>query len=351
MRYAVFSFRGVTGVKVVVVDENSTLRFPKGRTKRKFPATAVVVVEVSRRCARGFRKEGTCLGAYERLPGNELDQCHEAAHLLSQPPSTPTDIDTIDMDDIRESFSKLKKGLKHRVGGKKRAPDRAGDSTAGERVSSSVSLQRPDPRTAVSGHDGEGGATNANVSQARSRDPSPRPEPVPADEGRLDNPQKKEVDVGEKEASRRRSSLDADVEGTAGSNPGQEVERASSPPPVTSIPRKQEHDSTRTLSPQPTKLIIPSDDTDRPAVRDHTPQEVRPDENAEPGVAANERKSGWKSTAFATAKLLLQGVRDSADAFGPLKSVAGGICFIVENYEVWSSPCIHYQSSYTYLSE
>ena len=64
----------------------------------------------------------------------------------------------------------------------------------------------------------------------------------------------------------------------------------------------------------------------------------RPDENAEPNTAANEKKSNWKSTAFATAKLLLRGVRDSADAFGPLKSVAGGLCFILENCEVWSDP-------------
>ena len=36
-----------------------------------------------------------------------------------------------------------------------------------------------------------------------------------------------------------------------------------------------------------------------------------------------------------TAKLLLRTVRDSADAFPPLKSVAGGLCFILDNYEVW----------------
>ena len=67
-------------------------------------------------------------------------------------------------------------------------------------------------------------------------------------------------------------------------------------------------------------------------------QELRPDENAELNAAASEKKSSWKSTAYATAKLLLRGVRDSADAFGPLKSVAGGLCFILENCEVWSSP-------------
>ena len=41
-----------------------------------------------------------------------------------------------------------------------------------------------------------------------------------------------------------------------------------------------------------------------------------------------------ESTTVAATKLLFRGVRDSADAFGPLKSVAGGLCFILENYEV-----------------
>ena len=67
------------------------------------------------------------------------------------------------------------------------------------------------------------------------------------------------------------------------------------------------------------------------------PQDL-PDEDAEPSAATNEDKSSLKSTAFATAKLLLRGVRDAADAFGPLKSVAGGLCFILENCEVWLSP-------------
>ena len=51
----------------------------------------------------------------------------------------------------------------------------------------------------------------------------------------------------------------------------------------------------------------------------------------------DENKSNWKSTASATAKLILRGVSESADAFSPLKSVAGGLCFILENCEVRSS--------------
>ena len=58
------------------------------------------------------------------------------------------------------------------------------------------------------------------------------------------------------------------------------------------------------------------------------------DESVGPSATADEDRPGGKSTASASAKLLLRGVRDTADAFGPLKSVAGGLCFILENYEV-----------------
>jgi len=58
------------------------------------------------------------------------------------------------------------------------------------------------------------------------------------------------------------------------------------------------------------------------------------DERVQPSAAADENKSDWKSTASASAKLLLRGARDSADAFPPLKSIAGGLCFILDNCEV-----------------
>ena len=68
-------------------------------------------------------------------------------------------------------------------------------------------------------------------------------------------------------------------------------------------------------------LIVPSDNTDTPAVPDHVPEDLHSNESAEPNTAANEKKPGWRPTASATAKLVLRGVRDAADAFGPLKSV------------------------------
>ena len=81
-------------------------------------------------------------------------------------------------------------------------------------------------------------------------------------------------------------------------------------------------------------LIVPPDNVDASAVPDHAPEDVRPSEGAEPCAATKENKSNWWSTASATAKLLLRGVNESADAFGPLKSVTGGLCFILENCEV-----------------
>ena len=274
---------------------------------------------------------------------NELDQSHEAAHQLSQPPSAPTRIDIIDMDDVRKSFSEVKKRLKHRLGGKKRAPDRAEANAAGERIGSSASPLRPDPRVTTSGRDEDGGRLSISVSQVHSRGPSPHPKPVLANEGRRGDPQRKRIDADEKDMD--------DAKIVAGGGSSREDKQAYSPLPITLIPRKQEHGSTWTLSPWPLCLIIRLDNTDTSVVPDHLPKGLLPDENAEPNVTTNEKKSSWKSTAFATAKFLLRGVRDSADGFGPLKSVAGCLCFILDNCQVRPSPCIHHQNSYRYPSE
>jgi len=60
------------------------------------------------------------------------------------------------------------------------------------------------------------------------------------------------------------------------------------------------------------------------------------DKRVEPSAAPDKNRPDWGSTASASTRLLLRGVRDSADAFPPLKSVAGGLCFILENCEVCS---------------
>ena len=66
------------------------------------------------------------------------------------------------------------------------------------------------------------------------------------------------------------------------------------------------------------------------AVPTHVPRSSE----TEPNLADGDKFDRWKSTASSTAKLLLRGVRESADAFPLLKSVAGGLCYILENCEV-----------------
>ena len=86
---------------------------------------------------------------------------------------------------------------------------------------------------------------------------------------------------------------------------------------------------------------------DEPLVSDHpqpvlnTGQSIRvePSKPAIQPSAVDGSESNLLSLASSGAKLFLRGVRESADAFGPLKAVAGGLCFILENCEVWT-PCI-----------
>ena len=81
------------------------------------------------------------------------------------------------------------------------------------------------------------------------------------------------------------------------------------------------------------------DKTNNSTSPDHVQRVFSTDEKA---TGSTDKNTTWKSTASATAKLFLRGVRESADAFGPLKSVAGGLCFILENCEVQPSFCACY---------
>lgn len=304
------------------------------------------------------RPEGSHEGKFhpqtraERPRGNELDQMPRGRpsviinhHLRS---STLPDIDVIDMDDIQESFSILKKDLKYRLRGKNGVPGRAGANTAGERDSSSALLLRTDSPASASSHNEERSGIATGMSQVRSRDPSP----MPADKGRRDDPQRKEAEVDETQGGQRHSRPGPDVEVAAVSGPSRAGNRARFPLPITSVPHKQEPDSKWAPFPQPLCLIIPLYNADASAVPDHIQKEL-PNENAEPNVAASAKKSSWNVATSATARLLLRGVRDSADAFSPLRPAAGArdLSFILENCEVWVSLLVHHQSSHRYPSE
>ena len=111
------------------------------------------------------------------------------------------------------------------------------------------------------------------------------------------------------------------------------------PPVVTGGNREQEGNGSNpdneTAEPSAASLPQPKADvvTDGDREREGNEPDAG-DKTVQPSAAVDEKKLDRKSTASASAKLLLRGVRDSADAFGPLKSAAGGLCFILENCEV-----------------
>ena len=63
--------------------------------------------------------------------------------------------------------------------------------------------------------------------------------------------------------------------------------------------------------------------------------------------AAHEDESNWKSTAYSTTKLAINLVKESSDAFPPLKSVVGGLSAILQHcdvrfiYSMSRRPCTH----------
>ena len=145
----------------------------------------------------------------------------------------------MDMDDIRSSFSRFKKDIKHRLR-KKHAPDREGANPAGGSADLLDSTSRPDHRAAASGHDEEGTGTSTNVLQTGSTDKSPEPEPIRVDKGNND-PQTREEDVDEKEAGQGHPRLDPDIQVAGESGPNQSVHSSQ---PSASLPRKEEHGGT-----------------------------------------------------------------------------------------------------------
>lgn len=62
-----------------------------------------------------------------------------------------------------------------------------------------------------------------------------------------------------------------------------------------------------------------------------------PGDTVDPEVVP-ENKPDWKSTAYATTKLAISMVKESSDAFPPLKSVAGGLSAILDHCDVRLCP-------------
>jgi len=127
-----------------------------------------------------------------------------------------------DMDDVRNSLSKMKKKFKRRLPRRKHKPDGTGATSDGnpERVDSTSSPPRPGPRpVADKSYDREGNRADAageQVSSANRPSQLDGPESVPAcgsDNGQGGG----EADVDRGEASQRNSRPHSDVEITVGS--------------------------------------------------------------------------------------------------------------------------------------
>jgi len=81
-------------------------------------------------------------------------------------------------------------------------------------------------------------------------------------------------------------------------------------------------------------LSTPPDKADTHVVGGHRSAVLFPNRSIELSAVAYGNRSNRRSTTSSTAKLVLREMRDSADAIGPLKSVAGSLCFILEICEV-----------------
>ena len=245
--------------------------------------------------------------------------------------------------DMREPFSKLKKKIKHRLTGSKHKPGGTQTDAGGKRVDATGSLPRPEPHVVVGGgHDQEGSGANVVGGHVFSTNQPPQPdEPVPVPARGSEDQEEGDASVDEGKDSQGYLAGSGLRREGGGADEGK-VEQVHPPPSTPSLVPGGKPDGMWMRLSRFLPLTIPKDTTDTSTNPDHAPKVLRPDESAEPGAAADTKKSNWKSTASTTAKLLLRGVRDSADAFGPLKSVAGGLCFVLENCEVQPSFRIYY---------
>jgi len=245
--------------------------------------------------------------------------------------------------DIRDSASKLKKRFKHLF-----KPGRTGASPSEETVDTPSSISQPAHHIVAGGsHNREDPGADSDGRQIRSMDQPPAPGvPEPAPACGSDDDQE---GFGGGQATLRYSHPHSDIGVPVGSGPSQEgngtggkkVGRVYPSPSTPSIVHGGKPDGMQLLLFRLLSLIISSDTPGTFTVPNHLPDAPCPIESVELSVAVGNNNPDWKSTISATARLLLRGVRDSADPFGPLKSVAGGLCFILENFEVGLSyiPC------------
>ena len=137
---------------------------------------------------------------------------------------------------------------------------------------------------------------------------------------------------------RKRNKARSEVENSSGAGPSLPPSSESTPELRTSPSTEPSNSQTIHTSPPP------SHDTHGPSSAGDTvsgPGETIDPESSVPILesgAMDENKSNLASLASSGARFILNGIKESADAFGPLKSVVGGLCFILDNCQVCDSP-------------
>ena len=137
---------------------------------------------------------------------------------------------------------------------------------------------------------------------------------------------------------RKRSKARSEVENPSGAGPS--LLPSSESTPDLRIGASTEPSNSQTIHTSP----HPSHDTHRSLSAGgpvSSPGGIIDPESSDPIVesgAIDENELNLASLASSGARFILNGVKESADAFGPLKSVAGGLCFILDNCEVCDAP-------------
>jgi len=156
--------------------------------------------------------------------------------------------------DFRDSFSKLKKKVKHRLTGRKPKPSETGADVGGERVDSRGSRPESEPHVVAGGSRDQGGEEpDAEGGQILSMIRLPQPDELGSvlARGSVNNRGRREADVDGGEVEQAYSHLHSDAEVVEGSEPaegrdidGEKVERVDPSPSTTSIPHDRKPNST-----------------------------------------------------------------------------------------------------------
>ena len=249
--------------------------------------------------------------------------------------------------DIRESFSRLKKKFKR--AGRKRKPEGTGTDSGGESVNPAGLLSRPVSHiVAGSSRSRDDNGSDADVRREYSigRLPTPSMQESVSARGGDDCQGGKEGGVDGWEESQRHSHLHSDIEVAVGSESGQggngvngeNIRQVDLSPSTPSIMYSGKPDSMWALRFWLPVLTVSSDDVETSTIPHHVLDIPHP--GVKQGIVMDDSETGWKYTDSATTKLLC-GVKDSVNAFVPLKSIAGHLCVILGNCEVCPPPPIY----------